>query len=448
MRGLFLKIFVLFWIAQSLIFVISTSLILYRRFPSPDVAFEYLSSGLAKEASQSLAAFQGGGCEGLREFSVAQGNAVAFEDERGLNLCSGAPRNVNGTETNLADGVVGSQEGNRYVLRIPVTAAGGQHLVYVLRRPHVPREHRFSSSLLHFAFPQLPVAIAVGGISTLALAFFLTRPVSRLRVAARELAQSNLQARVAIPTSRFRFLEGDEFVALEHDFNHMASRLQSLVEAQRMLLRDVSHELRSPLARLNVALELAREESSGAQGVHLAQIERDTQRLNQLIGQLLTLSSLESLNNTEHTQEISLSRVVTEVVADAEYEARLRQCSVRLTKQEPCNIRGNQELLHRAVEIIVRNAIRFTSPGSEIEVHLSERNGRVALSVTDYGPGIPPSELTKIFQPFYRIDHSRSAETGGFGIGLAIAERAVRLHGGQLTAANKAGAGTVIHMQF
>ena len=448
MRGLFLKIFVIFWIAQSLIFVISTTLILHRRFASPDIAFDYLSNGLAKEAGQSLAAFDKNGCSGLHEFAAVQGDAVALEDERGADVCSGVVRKTSGRETNLPNNVVGSQEGNHYIWRLPLRASGGRQMWFVLSSPYVVKEHGLSSSLLHFSFPQLPVAIAVGGVSTLVLAFLLMRPVSRLRFAARELASGNLKARVVTPASRFGFLEGDEFQALKHDFNYMASRLQSLVDAQQMLLRDVSHELRSPLARLSVALELAREESSDAQVRHLDQIERDTARLNQLIGQLLTLSSLEALDSTEHAQVFSMGNVVAEVVADAEYEARQRHCSVRFTEQESCIIRGNQELLHRAIENVVRNAIRFTSTGSEVEVNLAKREGRVALTVTDHGPGIPYSELTNIFRPFYRVDHSRSSVTGGFGIGLAIAERAVRLHGGTLTATNKIGAGTMILMQL
>jgi two-component system sensor histidine kinase CpxA len=279
-----------------------------------------------------------------------------------------------------------------------------------------------------------------------------TRPVARLRKAARELATGKLNARVEWPAPQSHLFEGDEISALIHDFNHMAERLESLVGAQKLLLRDVSHELRSPLSRLSVALELAREDAEPAMATHLDRIERETERLNLLIGQLLTLSSMEALEKVEHLEPLSLNRLIERMIPDAEYEARQRQCSVVFHANNECTILGNQELLYRAIENVVRNAISYTESGSEVEIELKAAAGhgnrRAEIEVSDRGPGIPEDQLKEIFRPFYRVDYARSPNTGGFGVGLAIAERAVRLHNGELCALNREGGGATIRMSF
>jgi two-component system sensor histidine kinase CpxA len=283
----------------------------------------------------------------------------------------------------------------------------------------------------------------------------VTRPIVRLRKAARELALGNLSARVPAPPPPARIFEGDEIQALVHDFNHMAERLESLVSAQKLLLRDVSHELRSPLARLTVALELARDDADPAMETHLGRIERETRNLNQLIGQLLTLSSMEALEKITNFERLSLNRLIEEMIPDAAYEARQRQSSVVFHSNGQCMLLGNQQLLHRAIENILRNAIRYTEPGSEIEINLGaapdhdDQDDQVAvLEVSDRGPGIPEAELNAIFLPFYRVDNARSPHTGGSGVGLAIAVRAVKLHGGELNAFNRPGGGATIRMRL
>jgi two-component system sensor histidine kinase CpxA len=219
-----------------------------------------------------------------------------------------------------------------------------------------------------------------------------------------------------------------------------------------VLLRDVSHELRSPLARLSVALELAREDADEATAAHLERIERETGRLNQLINQLLTLSSMEALEKVENLEPLSLNRLIERMIPDAEYEARQRQCAVVFHADGPCTILGNQELLYRAVENVVRNAIRYTDSGTAVEIELklaTGRGGRQAIiEVSDRGPGIPDNQLAAIFRPFYRVDYARSPQTGGFGVGLAIADRAVRLHQGELSACNRKGGGATLRIVF
>jgi two-component system sensor histidine kinase CpxA len=450
MRGLFFKVFIIFWIAQSLIFVISTALIVRRHFEGPDAQFDMLDSTLLNDGKSAAAAWEKGACAALQAYGAGIAQTVALEDAAGQVLCK--PAGMEGLQTNegMPGRILGSQVGQQYIWRIPVVSASGKQYVFLLSRPHVPRSPNLSQDLLRFAFPQLPVAIVVGGLTTFALVLLFTRPVIRLRKAARELAMGKLNARVAWPRSQAAIFAGDEIDALMHDFNHMAERLESLVDAQKLLLRDVSHELRSPLARLSVALELAREDAEPTRAAHLDRIERETERLNLLIGQLLSLSSMEALERVENFEPLSLNRLVERIIPDAEYEAQQRQCSLAFHADVECQIAGNEELLYRAVENVVRNAIRYTGSGTEVEIRLKmgTAHGRpqAEIEVSDRGPGIPESQLNAIFRPFYRVDYARSPDTGGFGVGLAIAERAVRLHHGELSAVNRKGGGATIRM--
>jgi two-component system sensor histidine kinase CpxA len=455
MRGLFFKIFIIFWIAQSLIFVISTALIVRRHFEGPQATFELLNSTMQTDARGAVRAYEAGGCGALRAYGAGISQAVALQNASGKLVCAAA--GFDGVESAAAAPAAGRlggvDVGTRYVWRLPVTSASGAQYTFLLSRPRVvPHNPNLWHDLLRFSFPQLPVAIAVGGLMTFVLVLLFTRPLAGLRKAAGELATGKLTARVAWPAARTQFFGHDEIHALMHDFNHMAERLESLVAAQKLLLRDVSHELRSPLARLSVALELARDDADSAMTTHLDRIERETERLNLLIGQLLSLSSMEALERMENFEPVSLNRLIERLIPDAEYEARQRACSVVFHDRAQCTILGNEELLYRAVENVVRNAIRYAESGTEVEIELAANgaNGerRATIVVNDCGPGIPEDQLSAIFRPFYRVDAARSPDTGGFGVGLAIAERAVRLHKGELSAANREGGGATIRMSF
>jgi two-component system, OmpR family, sensor histidine kinase CpxA len=464
MRGLFLKIFAIFWIAQSLIFIISTALIIRQRFPNPNVVSDALDSNLRHNGQLALNAYQASGCTGFVNNSARyEPSGAALLDQQGKTICQ-APNTISlaGLDLHFPDRIDGRQLHDHPLWLIPVTSSIGVRYEYVwfqpppsFPRPPRPEHESLRHALfpfLHFAFPQLPVAIAVGGLTTFVLVLLFSRPLVRLRKAARQLAEGNLSTRVEESSSAASRSSSDEFQGLVHDFNHMAERLESLVGAQKLLLRDVSHELRSPLARLSVALALVREDAPSELNEHLARIEREAERLNQLIGQLLTLSSMETRESTSTFKPVSLNELCEQIVPDAEYEARQRSCTVILQQFGDCTIRGNWELLYRAIENVVRNAIRYTEPGTQVTIRVAKTSvdfDRMALvEVNDWGPGIPEAELEHIFRPFYRVDSSRSSETGGFGVGLAITERSVRLHGGTLRAINRPEGGISIQMTF
>ena len=449
MRGLFFKVFVIFWIAQSLIFVMSTMLIVRRHFVGPEVLYDTMASSMQVNANRAVRAYETRGCDGLRNLVTMISQNIALRDANGKVLCD-----VTGFEgvpviETVPDRPTGVQFEMQYVWNLPVTSPNGNRYTYLLSRPHKPRQVDWSRDLPRYAFPQLPVAIVVGGLTTFALVLLFTRPVVHLRKAARELATGKLDARVKAPSSQSRVFAGDEFANLMHDFNHMAERLESLVDAQKLLLRDVSHELRSPLARLSVALELAREDAGPEMTIHLDRIERETGKLNMLIGQLLTLSSMEALERQRNFQPLSLNKLIERLIPDAQFEAQQRQCSVVFHSDTECMVLANEQLLYRAIENVVRNAIRYTDSGTEVEIDLSDTNngGRNAvISVSDRGPGIPSDQLKAVFHPFRRVDSARSPDTGGFGVGLAIADRAIRLHNGEVAASAREGGGAVIRM--
>lgn len=452
MRSLFLKIFAIFWLAQSLIFVISTALILRHRFPHPDALRASVTANLHSEATAAVKAFESGGCDGMRAYAGERQQTIDLEDGSGHLLCAPSGSLAPPDAGTVFGDIGGRQIGDRYVWSVPFTSARGTRYVFRSGIHHIPEEHTWYQDLLHFAFPQLPVAIAVGGLTTFVLVMIFTRPLGRLRKAARALAQGDLATRVKVNGAKDSLLGGDEFHALAHDFNHMAERLQSLVDAQKLLLRDVSHELRSPLARLSVALELARDDASAKMIDHIDRIEREAGRLNQLIGQLLTLSSMEAVEGVGSFERVSLNEVIEQIIPDAAYEAQQRQSSVTFHGATDVIVEGKRDLLYRAIENIVRNAIRFTEPGTEVAICLSKSqeggHAFATLDVSDRGPGIPEAEIDAIFRPFYRVDPARSAHTGGFGVGLAIAERSVKLHHGEVKAFNREAGGTTVRLRF
>jgi two-component system, OmpR family, sensor histidine kinase CpxA len=232
----------------------------------------------------------------------------------------------------------------------------------------------------------------------------------------------------------------------------MAARLQDLMEAQARLLHDISHELRSPLARLSVALGLATQRSGPQALGALERIEREANRLNELIGRLLILARLEGGEDGLRRGEVSMDELVRDVAVDADFEAQSRHCRVVCVIQDEITVLGNASLLHSAVENVVRNAMRHTREGTEVEIRLAcesaESCEQAVVRVTDHGPGVPEDALEKLFRPFYRIDDARGRQTGGVGLGLAITERAVRLHGGSVRAANRPQGGLMVEIRL
>jgi two-component system sensor histidine kinase CpxA len=291
------------------------------------------------------------------------------------------------------------------------------------------------------------IAILVSGFICYLLTRHLAGPVLRLQTAARQLSEGNLAARATPALENRR----DELGVLVRDFNYMAERIERLVRTQQELIRDISHELRSPLARLTVALELARKHSGAEAQEALERIELESERLNELIGRLLTLARIQSATAPPERSAVSLRSVIEDIAADARFEAVARGCNVIVDGARDCVVQGSPELLRSAIENVVRNSIRYTAPQTNIEVSLEcgAENGRTAVvHIRDHGPGVPETELQNLFRPFYRVASARERETGGTGIGLAITQEAMRLHGGTARAQNAAGGGLDVELRL
>jgi two-component system, OmpR family, sensor histidine kinase CpxA len=290
--------------------------------------------------------------------------------------------------------------------------------------------------------------LLIGALFCYWLAGHLAKPIAELRGATRSLSDGNLAARVDGNLLK----RHDEIGHLGREFNLMAGQIESLVEAQRSLLTDISHELRSPLARQGVALGLARKRGNAAVSPELDRIALEAERINEMIGQLLTLSQLESGTDGFEHLDIDLVTLVKEVADDADFEARSRGCSVRLLKSEPCAVTGVPQLLRSAVENVVRNAVRYTAVGTEVEIvirceSVAEREYAI-INVRDHGTGVPEEKIEAIFRPFYRVEDARDRKTGGAGLGLAIAARSVRVHEGTISAHNAPDGGLIVEVRF
>jgi len=269
-----------------------------------------------------------------------------------------------------------------------------------------------------------------------------------LREATRRLAEGDLSARTGASEKKRR----DEVADLGRDFDAMAERMEILLTSQRRLLGDVSHELRSPLTRLSMALALARHHAtSGNQNeveVAFERITREKERLNQLIGQLLDLVRLESGEYSDVREILDLEKLVGEIADDADFEARQHGREVSIIHSTPCRVFGSHELLRRAIENVVRNAVAYTPPDTAVQIALDVQREYSLLRVRDRGEGVPEESLSKLFEPFYRVAEARDRHSGGVGLGLAISARAVASHGGSILAANAAEGGLELEIRL
>ncbi|HHW76035.1 MAG TPA: HAMP domain-containing protein [Xanthomonadaceae bacterium] len=301
----------------------------------------------------------------------------------------------------------------------------------------VPAE---SKSSPHGAPPSPLLPISIGILASLGfsalLAWYLAKPIRHLRGAFDAAAVGKLDTRIGPRMGRRR----DEIADLGRDFDRMAQQLQILVGSQRRLLHDVSHELRSPLARLQAAIGLARQQPEKLDA-SLDRIERESGRLDELVGELLTLSRLEAGMSGAADEEVDLMELVAGIADDARFEAEASGRQVQFSGEGAAIVKVRAELLHRAFENVIRNAVKYTRENTTVEVKIERRAApdRLIVTVADRGPGIPESDLQAVFEPFFRGE--TGVATAGFGLGLAIARRAIEAHGGSVRALNRPGGG-------
>ena len=446
MRSLFLKIFLSFWLAQALFLVLATLVTLAIR-QQAESAWE---AEQAQILSQAVQTYETGGQAALAQYldqvRQSQGVRAYLLDENDQELSGRRSRDwakdgEHRRPRSSRGGFLGWMAARPQ--RQSITSASGHRYTLVMfPPPHGP----FGDLGIHGL--GIFIAILSSGLVCYLLARYLTSPVVRLRAATQKLAAGDLTARAGVPPPG----RHDEIAELVRDFDTMADRLETSVKAQARLLNDISHELRSPLARLNVALGLSRQRSGPEAQSALERIELEANRLNELIGRLLTIARLESGDQAMKKVSIRLQELIREIAQDADFEAQSRKCRVDVTKVDDCMVIGDPSLLRSAIENVVRNAIQYTREGTDVQIGLECRQGtygtEAVIKISDSGPGVPAEALDKLFRPFYRIDDARGRQTGGVGLGLAIAERAVRLHGGTIQASNRSEGGLVIEIRL
>ena len=418
MGSLFTKVFLAFWLAAVLL---AATIFAINRLYGGE-ALEAGRRDLQAQATAAAALWAEGGRPAVNRWLRQRpgGHRPLLVDGGGRVLSQARPRR------RLAEWLPRTMEpGSHYLHR--------GHFALVARLPGVEPPRYLVDVLdpghlgLLPAWARVLIAVVVTGLVSLGLSALVTRRLRRLRGAAQALAAGDLSVRVG---HRGR----DEVAALARDFDRMAERLTELLEGQRRLLRDVSHELRSPLARLRVALELAERAEDRDQA--LARIGKEADALERLVGEVLSLSRLESGQAALERKPVDLPALVEGVVEDADFEARARQRRVSLECPAAPVVAGDPALLRAAVENVVRNAVRHTAPETTVAVTVAEADGEAVVTVCDRGAGVPEAELVRLFQPFTRVEDARDRGSGGHGLGLAISRRAAEAHGGTVDAEN------------
>jgi two-component system, OmpR family, sensor kinase len=443
-KTLFLRIFLSFWAAMLLVLLTNGTVAWYRFSQVKAVDL----NTLAQEASARL---RNGGVAGLRMWldetqGTYVGPSIYIVDYAGVDILGRAlPERMMNYVHRLeraglmSKGVPRDREPNPLLLTPQFFDRDDSVYTILSDWPSDPWDAIDTPDIRAVLFV---FALAISGLVCWSLALYVSKPVVRLQSSVRSLAAGNLDSRVGTEFSR----RHDELGVLARDFDTMADHVRTLVASKEALLRALSHELRSPLARLRVALSLGRRGSDLER--QFDRIELETERLDAIIGQMLQLSHLRAIEPTRVRTPVDLTTLLTEVVEDARIEANAANKQVAWSPSLPTEIEGDPNLLRSAIENVLRNAVRFTREGTAVEVSMLRDGSNTRILIDDQGPGVPEGELTKIFEPFHRTAESRDRDSGGTGLGLAITERIVTLYGGEVRARNRNGGGLSVEIKL
>lgn len=419
MKSLFVRILVWF-LATMAIIVTAFGVVTALTFSQPRARQMPFAMLISLQIHEAQHAYESGGRESLagamQRIREATGIKGMFTDRSGRDLVTGEDRSALVSEVSRHS-VFPASRGQSFLIG---RESDDERYWYFLEVP----KRRWAVWLFQ---PQYLWVLGLAVLLCYALAAHLTSPLRRLQKAVERFGRGDLEARVESGRA-------DELGELARTFDRMADRIQTLLAAERRLLLDISHELRSPLARLSVATELAR--SGEEREFALNQIQKESERMNALVGQLLQVTRAEGDLSALRLERVRVDELLTGLVRDCSIEAGARGCSLQLDAARAIELSADQELLRRALENVIRNAIRFAPAQSKVEITAVVQDNIATIRVRDYGPGLPDEELSRIFEPFYRVEADRSRASGGVGLGLAIARRAIDLHKGRLHAHN------------
>ena len=447
MNSLYWRIFLSFWLALALILVGTVTVVvnseIQRRYAQPWIQ-------RAELYAQATQAFESGGADALRKWLEGMRSGEIFgllfiTDNTGREMLGRSVPDF------LRDPQDKDSAARRAALLHPTIRSTNGPLVlvgpdgkafHVIVGPLRSGPRMFGElEMPGVSTATLVIALVVSAAVCFFLARYLVAPIDQLRRATRQIAAGDLAVRVS-PRLRGR---RDELGLLAADLDTMSERVRNLLESKQQLLRDVSHELRSPLARLQLALSLARRHETVVER-HLARIACEADRLEQLIARTLKLASLERPAHGLESTPVDVAALLANIADDVEIEADAHGCSVTLAAHSSLEVMGDPELLRSAMENVIRNAVRYTLPGSGVRIEARRAGANIEVIVRDGGPGVPEKDLALIFEPFYRVDAARNRAVGGDGLGLAIAARAISLHGGTIEARNLPGGGLAVHV--
>ncbi len=454
MRSLSLKIFLWFWLAVlvgSLAFIAVAVWLPSQTFLGR--AAQYFGFNLATTGRLAIDLHDQQSPDAMATFLGQIETLSAFNlyivDQEGMSLRSRPLPEAVQTVSQRAfseDSVQAQGWTTHPVFAHPVASRSGQPHVIVLELP--AGLVNLISQMSHAIALRFAAALLASGLVCFLMVRYLTTPIRKLQSAVRNFAQGDLGVRVA-PTIGSR---KDEIADLGRDFDIMAERIETLVHAHEDLLRDVAHELRSPLTRLNVALEIARKHGDEKMAGYLNRIFNEGQKLSGLVTQVLTLSRLENINVERHLEPVRLESIIQRIVRDANFEKQKEGFSVEFELGQPILITADERLVHSAIENVVRNALRFSPKNTRVEITQKlihqDRQAMAVVMVSDRGPGVPPEALKDLFRPFFRVNEKQGRSSGGAGIGLAIAYHAVTLHGGSIQAMNRDNGGLTVEFSF
>ena len=466
MHSLFLRIFVLFWIAMALIVggsIAVTFTVAAHEYESREL--QRRPAAIAIQASEVLGK---GGVAALKKWLSANEHSIADrdlyiigpdgQDILGRRLSDSAARRLeyfNRESMNEPDSEASSSlpppplppprnfRPQRAAPQIVGPDGSTYTVLLVPRRPSI-----FGAlSLPGISLMILCIALVVSAFASWWLAQHLSAPIRRIQEGARALASENLDARggASLRVSAGFEDRKDELAVLARDFDAMADGLIANRAAVTRLLRDISHELRSPLARMRLAVGLARRPTADS-GRQLDRLEREIERLDDLISQVLKLARLNGTDAPIEREPVDVDEMIEEIVHDANFEGAAKGCRISVEGSAGRTVNGNRELLRSAIENVLRNAVRYSPPGAPVEVAVERGDAGLAVSIRDRGPGVPAADLERIFEPFFRVAESRDRDSGGEGIGLAITSQVMRAHGGSATAGNRPAGGLEVRL--
>ena len=430
--SLFWRIFLGFWLAMSIIALA----VIWFSFDAADRAAVTLHRGPGQLIETARRKLERSGRDGLTEWlaEFERANPAAprllVVDKAGNELLD---RPVSRMSRRWLERE--RRERSRFTLR---GVDGSVYFVALAPPPVRLGPLRFTSA----RGPIIGVALLVSALVCFALSRTIARPVQEIDAAAIRLRQGDLRARTR------QHGGGAEIVSLGRHFNAMADRVEALLTSQRELLRNVSHELRSPLARLRVALELARGRDD-RQADAMQRIERETERLDELIGQVLRLSRVNDTSAELRTESVGVATLLDAIVADTTFEIGDRDLRIDYTNRAgTATVTAEPDLLRSAIENVVRNAMRYSPDDGRITIVLERDDAAIDVLISDNGPGVPGEYLSAIFEPFFRSDAARERATGGDGVGLAITRAVVERLGGQVRAENRSPSGLAVRIRL